>query len=97
MSYQNEDQENFEMGTVCNTLKYHVNLFGYKVNIFVLALVVAVIVGLVLYRQSQNESAPVMTTDTLSATSLSGGLASIYRQMGGGYSMSTPDFIKRLN
>jgi len=96
MSYQNEDQENFEMGTVCNTLKYQVNLFGYKVNIFVLALVVAVVVGLVLYRQS-TQSAPAMTSDTLSATSLSGGLASIYRQMGGGYSISTPDFIKRLN
>ena len=96
MSYQNEDQENFEMDTVCNTLKYHVNLFGFKVNIFVLALVIGVVVGLVFYTQQQ-QAQPSSMPSELSATSLSGGLASIYRQMGGGFSVTTPDFIKRLN
>ena len=81
-----------------NTLKYQVRIFGYNVNLVVLALVVAVVVGLVLYRQQLTASAPSMgVSDTLSSTSQSGGLASIYRQMGGGaLSMSTPDFIRRL-
>ncbi len=88
--HENFEVENFEVDSVCNVLKYKVDLFGYEVNIWVLLLVVAVIVGAYYYKTSSNVS--VASDITLSSTSSMGSIA---KQMGG-FTINTPDFIRGL-
>ena len=95
--YENEGfeyQEDFNMGTVCGALNYSVNLFGYRVNVWVLLLVVAVLAGAYFY--NQNKRLPTISDVQLSSTSSMGEIA---RQMGGfaaTLSSETPDFIRNL-
>ncbi len=90
-NYENEVQENFEVGTVCNTLKYNVNVLGFDVNVWVLLLVVAVILGATWFYGKHNRL-PGLSDISLSSTSSMGDIA---RQMGG-YSINTPSFIRNL-
>jgi 4-hydroxybenzoate polyprenyltransferase len=95
--YENESYENYEdfqMGTVCNAFSYSVNLFGYRVNIWVLLLVVAVLLGALFYQQ--NKRLPTFSDVSLSSTSSMGDIA---KQMGGFAATlsDTPNFIKNLN
>jgi hypothetical protein len=92
--YENESYEDFQMGSVCNALNYSVNLFGYRVNVWVLLLVVAVLVGAYYYQQ--NKRLPTLGDMQFSSTSSMGDIA---KQMGGfaaGLS-DTPSFIRNLN
>ena len=89
-----ESHEDFNMGSVCGALNYSVNLFGYRVNVWVLLLVVAVLGGAFFYRQ--NKRLPTFSDVQLSSTSSS--MGDIARQMGGFAATlsDTPDFIKNL-
>lgn len=89
--YENEVHEDFEVGTVCNTLKYNVNVLGYEVNVWVLLLVVAVVLGVVWF-QGRHNRFPTLSDISLSSTS---SMADIAKQMGG-YSINTPSFIRNL-
>ena len=92
--YENEGHEDFQMGTVCNAFNYSVNLFGYRVNVWVLLLVVAVLLGAYFYQQ--NKRLPTFSDMHLSSTSSMGDIA---RQMGGFAATlsDTPSFIRNLN
>ncbi len=92
--FEDDGHEDFQMNSVCSTLKYDVNVFGMKINIWVLLLVVAVVVGLVM--ASRKESGPVVSDMSLSDTS---SMETIAQQMGGfarSLSTSTPAFIRNL-
>ncbi len=88
--YENEVQENFEVGTVCSALKYKVNVFGMEMNIWVLLLVVAVVAGALFYQRVGRM--PQLSDLSFSSTSSMG---DIHKQMGG-FTLSTPSFIRNL-
>lgn len=89
--YENEVHEDFQVGTVCNTLKYNVNVLGFEVNVWVLLLVVAVILGTTWF-YGKNDRLPTLSDISLSTTS---SMRDIAKQMGG-YSINTPSFIRNL-
>jgi len=76
---------------VRRAMHYKVNLIGYQVNLLVLLLVLAVLVGGVAYYR-RNAARSDVGDLTLSTTSSMGDIA---RQMGG-FSINTPNFIKNL-
>ena len=101
-----DQQENFESETVCQNLKKKVNILGLELDTWLVILIVVAIVVYVYRKELQEKLDQVMTptegklsaanapTITLSTTST--GLGDINKQMGGGYSLSTPDFIRNL-
>lgn len=95
--YENEGYENhedFQMGSVCGALGYSVKIFGYRINFWVLLLIIVVLLGALFYKK--NKRLPNMSDITLSSTSSMGSIA---RQMGGFAAVisDTPNFIKNLN
>jgi hypothetical protein len=85
-NYENENQENFSVSGVTS---YSVNLFGHRVNIWVLLLVVAVLLVAVFYERNKR----LPSLNDLSATS---SMQTIAQQMGGFDLSDTPRFIKKL-
>lgn len=92
-----EGREDFQMTNVCSALKYDVTIFGMKVNVWVLLLVIAVVVGLVMTNESRTSILPTTSELSLSSTS---SMATIAEQMGGfmrSLSTETPAFIRNLH
>ncbi len=103
-NYENEKpevHEDFEMGTVCNTFGYSVNMFGRKVNVWLLLLIVIVLATALFYRK--NKRLPTYNDITISTTSsmgaLRGGMLDTQTQAGRFFSnmFDTPQFIRNLN
>ena len=89
--------EDYEANSVCSVFKYSLNLFGTRVNIWVLLLVILLIVGALFYQQNKRLPTFKDISDKFSSTSSMG---TIKEQMGGfdsSHSLSaTPNFIRNL-
>ena len=101
---EDDIEEEFEANSVCKVFNYSLNLFGTRVNIWILFLVISVIVGALFYYQ--NKRLPSMSDFSFSLSNKKGGFSStssmntVYNQMGGFDSpqslSSTPNFIRNL-
>ncbi len=108
-NYENEKpevHEDFEMGTVCNAFGYSVNMFGRKVNVWLLLLIIIVLVIALFYRKNKRfpTSACDLTNSFTSQTSpglanIRGGMLDTQTQAGRFFSnmFDTPQFIRNLN
>ena len=89
--------EDYEANSVCSVFKYSLNLFGTRVNIWVLLLVILLIVGALFYQQNKRLPTFKDISDKFSSTS---SMNTINKQMGGfdsSHSLSaTPNFIRNL-
>ena len=100
-SHTDEDfdayREDYVGTNVCGVVNYSINLFGLKVNIWILMLVIIVISGAIFYQR--NKRLPNMN-DIQSTFSSTSDMDTIKQQMGGFISSpslsSTPNFIKNL-
>jgi len=92
-----ESREDFQMTNVCSALKYDVTIFGMKVNVWVLLLVIAIVVGLVMVKDTKSSVLPT-SSELLQSTTSS--MNTINNQLGGymkTLGSETPSFIKNLN